>query len=364
MFDVITFGSATQDIILKPKHLTSLKYEKSFNEKEVCFPFGSKIEVEDMIFSSGGGGTNTAATFALQGFKTAFCGMVGSDVSGQEIINELKKLKINTSLVQKTDQKRTNHSVVILNGGLDRTIMAYRGAAELMADVPFKKLKTHWLYLAPLSGLFCQGFNRTIDAGSEFAATMFSDIVQFAVNNNIKIAVNPGMAQLSLPSFTEIAKKIDVLIMNQEEASFLTKVPVDQEKEIFKKLDDICAGITVMTKGGNGVTVSDGPAKLGSNPAQRGGKIMYSAVPSETRKIVDTTGAGDAFGSGFISGLMLSEAKSRPQEGRSSNIEAAIQLGMANSVACLTEFGAKHGLLERGQEFEKVEVKKENIINS
>ena len=332
MFDIITFGSATQDIIVKPKNLTTLKYDPPSRKasdgqgksvgSNVCFPVGSKVEVEDMQFYSGGGGTNTAATFSAQGFKTAFCGMVGGDVSGQEIINELKRLKINTSLVQKTTQKRTNHSVIILNSGTDRTILAYRGAAELMKDIPLRKLSAKWLYLAPLSGELCNNF---------------ANLVNFAVSKKIKIAVNPSMAQLALPNFSEIAKKIDVLIMNQEEASFLTKIPFDQEKEIFKKLDEICPRIAVMTRGGEGVVVSDG-------------KVIYSAVPPVNRNIVDTTGAGDAFGSGFISEYM-----------RSANIESAIQFGMADSVGCLSEVGAKNGLLKKGQEFEKVEVKEETL---
>ncbi len=285
---------------------------------------GSKIDVEGMDFYSGGGGTNTAGTFALQGFKTAFCGVVGKDVSGQEIIDELKRFKVNTSLVQKTDKKRTNHSVVILNGGLDRTILAYRGAAELMTqkDIPFGKLKTKWLYLAPLTGLLCDNFE---------------SLVNFATEKKLKVAVNPSIAQLSLPNFTDIAKKIDVLILNQEEASFLTKIPLENEQEIFKKIDDMCPGIVVMTKGGEGVTVSDN-------------RHMYHAVPPVDRNIVDTTGAGDSFASGFLSEFM-----------RSNDIEKSIQLGMANSVGCLSEVGAKNGLLKKGQEFEKVEVKKEEI---
>ncbi len=362
VFDIITFGSATQDLILKPKHVTALHYEKSQTQKEVCFPMGSKVDIEDMLFNSGGGGTNTAATFALQGFKTAFCGTVGQDVSGQEIINELKKLGIDTSLVQKTDKKRTNHSVVILNGSTsltagsvpDRTIMAYRGAAEVMEDMPFKKLKTKWLYLAPLSGLLCDSFEA---------------LVNFAALNKIKLAVNPGMAQLALPNFSEIAKKIDVLIMNQEEASFLTKIAFEQENEIFKKIVGMlalnrvegCPGILVMTKGGAGVTVSAASPKAGESPRAnladggprpdgRDGKAIYSAVPPITRKIVDTTGAGDAFGSGFVAEYI-----------RSGNIEAAVQLGMANSIGCISQVGAKSGLLKKGEAFEKVEVIK-NII--
>ena len=161
MFDIITFGSATQDIIVKPKKLTVLKYGGDFsNSQGLCFPLGSKVEVEDIKFNSGGGGTNTAATFVKQGFKTAFCGTVGDDIAGKEIIDELKKLKINASFILKTNKKLTNHSIVILNNGQDRTILTYRGAAELMGenDIPWNKLKTKWIYAAPLSGLFFDNF--------------------------------------------------------------------------------------------------------------------------------------------------------------------------------------------------------------
>jgi len=183
---------------------------------------GSKIEVDEMDFYSGGGGTNTAATFALQGFKTAFCGTIGQDVSGKEILDELKKLKIHTSLVSTTKEKLTNHSIIISNNGHDRTIFAYRGAAELMSknQIPWGKLKTQWLYLAPLTGLLCDNF---------------ADIVEFAIRHKIKIAANPSIAQLSLEGFPEIARSIDILFMNQEEASFLTKIPIEKEKEMLKK---------------------------------------------------------------------------------------------------------------------------------
>ncbi|MDO8530097.1 MAG: carbohydrate kinase family protein [bacterium] len=324
MFDIITFGSATQDIIVKPKQLTSLKFQKEASSNEVCFPMGSKIEVDAMDFYSGGGGTNTAATFALQGFKTAFCGTVGLDAHGQNIVNELKQLRINTGLIKRTKEKLTNHSIVISGNVQDRTVFAYRGAAELMGkqDIPWRKLKAKWLYIAPLSG--------------ELAAN-FEELVNFAHEHKIKVAVNPSMAQLSLPNFVQIAQKIDVLILNQEEASFLTKIPFEKEQAIFNEIDKICLGVAVMTKGGDGVTVSDG-------------RHIFSAKPQEARIVVDTLGAGDAFGSGFVAEFI-----------RSGNIEASIQFGMANSVGNLSQVGAKTGLLKRGQEFEKVEVKKESV---
>ncbi len=325
MYDIITFGSATRDIVITSKKLTILKYDKASTGQEVCFPLGSKSDIDDIQFVSGGGGTNTAATFAYQELKTAFCGAVGQDVTGQEIINELKKIGIDTRFVVKKSAKKTNHSVVILQTSQDRTILAYRGAAELLEkkDIPFRKLKTKWLYLAPLTGLLCDSFE---------------EIVNFAKENKITVAANPSMAQLSLKNFSEIVKNIDVLFLNQEEASFLTKIPFQQEKEIFKKLDELCPNIAVMTKGGEGVTVSDG-------------KQIYSAKPNEMRNIVDTTGAGDSFGAGFVTEFM-----------RTGDIEKSIQLGMANSQGCLSEIGAKNGLLKKGQTFERVKITKEQIL--
>ncbi len=326
MYDIITFGSATRDILVTPKKVTSLSYNKEqISNSQVCFPIGSKIDLDEITFLSGGGGTNTAATFAKQGFKTAFCGTVGKDLAGQEIINELKQLSIDTWFIQKTDKKPTNHSVVILNSGLDRTILAYRGAAEILEqkNIPFKHLKTRWLYLAPLTGLLCDSFEELVD---------------HAVKHGIRVAANPSMAQFSLPRFREIVKKIDILFLNQEEAAFLTKISIDKEQEIFKKLDGMCPGIVVMTKGGQGVVVSDG-------------QHIYSAVPPVNRSIVDTTGAGDSFASGFVSEFM-----------RGGDVEKAIQLGMGNSVGCLSAVGAKNGLLKKGQEFERVEVRTEEIL--
>ncbi len=309
------------DIIIKPKKLTVLKYKKG--ETELCLPFGSKTDIEYMKFSSGGGGTNAAATFALRGFKTAFYGMVGNDSAGKEIIRELKSLKVNTSFVFVEKEKPTNHSIIILDQESERTILAYRGAADLLDYINFKKLNAKWLYLAPLTGLLCKHFE---------------GLVNFAFDNKIKLAVNPGIQQLSINNFSEIAKKIDVLILNQEEASFLTKIPAEHEREIFKKVDEMCPGVTVMTKGGEGVVVSDG-------------KNVYSAKPNPGRKVVDTTGAGDSFASGFLSEFM-----------RSADIGKSIQLGMANSEGNLAELGAKTGLLKRGQIFEKVKVEKREIL--
>ena len=336
MYDIITFGSAAQDIHLKSKAFKILEDSKDFLTGEgICLPFGSKIEVEDITFTTGGGGTNTAATFAKQGFKTAFCGGIGIDMAGLGIVRELKHFRINTNFVIKKKEKHTNQSVIISSDvGGDRTIMVYRGASDILSkkDIPWKKIKkTKWIYLAPLAGSLC------LPVGGQ--ATIFEEIVNFAHANKIKIAVNPSIQQLSLPNekLKSILQKVDILFLNQEEAAFLTKISFEDEKEIFKKIDEICPGIAVMTRGADGVIVSDG-------------KYLYSALPEADTVAVDTTGAGDSFASGFLSNYIREDG----------NIEKSIQLGLANSKANLAQVGAKTGLLDKHSKFYKVEVTKED----
>jgi len=142
MFDIITFGSATQDIYLKSEKFLPVFGKEFTTGKGICLPLGSKIEVEDIFFTSGGGGTNTAATFANQGFKVAYCGMVGDDNFGKLITDELKKYGIDTSLIKKTEKMPTNIAVLLMQPGNDRTLLVYRGASDLLGkkDIPWAKI--------------------------------------------------------------------------------------------------------------------------------------------------------------------------------------------------------------------------------
>jgi ribokinase len=326
MFDIITFGSATQDIYFTSKKFLPAYGEKFITGEGVCLNLGSKTEMEEAFFSSGGGGTNTAATFAKQGLKVAYCGQVGHDCFGEMIIKELKELKIDTDLVWQTTEKPTNASVILTYPGKDRTILVYRGASDFLEkkDIPWEKIKnTEWFYLAPFSGKL---------------ADLTEDLVSFAKENGIKVAINPGYKQLSLPqeNLEKILKNVDVLFLNQEEASLITKIPYQKEKEIFQELDRITPGICVMTKGKAGSLVSDG-------------EYFYQAEALLTEE-TDPTGGGDAFAAGFVSEFI-----------KEGDIASSMQLAAANSSFNLKKIGAKEGLLVKDQSFLKVKVLRQKL---
>ena len=308
-YDIITFGSATLDIFLKTRQFDIKSIKKFITKKGVCFPFGSKIDIKDLYFFTGGGGTNTAAFLAFQGLKTSYCGMIGNDFAGQEVLKDLKKFKVDTKLVLKTKKAATNLSV-IFSWGKDRTAFVWRDASEeiLKTQIPWTKLKTKWFYMAPLSGKLVH---------------VFKPIIDFAYKNNIKIFVNPGNTQikLGLKKLKSILSKIDILLLNQEEASLLTGIDYKKEKQIFKKLDELVPGIVIMTKGAAGAVVSDGNC------------VWAAKAPKVS--VVEKTGAGDAFGSGFLAKYI-----------KNQNIKQALEFGIANSASCIQKPGAKQGFLK------------------
>lgn len=323
MKDVITFGSATQDIFTTSKQFLSV-VGKAFKTGEgICLTLGSKIELDNLLMFSGGGGTNTAATFANQGLNVSFCGKIGEDCFGSFILAELKRLKVDTSLILKSKNKITNTSIFLIFPNQDRTVLVYRASSDdfKRSELPWQKIKkTKWFYLAPFSGKL---------------ANLTQDLVNFAVKNGIKIAWNPGYSQLNFPKsvLKKILKNIDILILNQEEASSLAKIPHEKEKEIFLNLRKMTKGIVIITKGKEGALVSDS-------------KYLYKA-PILKSKFIDSTGAGDAFGSGFLAGMI-----------QKNNIIFATQLAIANSGFCVTKWGAKDGLLKKGEKWPKVQITK------
>ncbi len=326
MFDVITIGTATRDAFFEGVNFTKIKDSRFRVGEGVCLPFGSKVEVPKITFTTGGVGTNTAATFARQELKTAIVCRVGSDVSGEEIIRALKKEKINTEFIQKDKDVPTAYSVIFLAESGERTILSYKGAGEDLAEkeIPWKKLKTKWFYIGSLGG------------NEKLLQNLFS----FAQKNKIKIAGNPGGRELKiLKARPELLNHYDVFIVNQEEASYLTDISYQREKEVFKKLDRWVNGIVVMTRGPKGLIVSDG-------------KTLWQAGIFKEKKIIDRTGAGDAFGSGFVSGLMQKQ-----------DVEYAIYLGSANATAEVEVIGAKQGIINkkdflRSPRWGKLEIKR------
>ena len=304
-YDIVSIGSATRDVFLKSANFESRQHGDSPTGVEQCFPLGSKIEINKMVFTTGGGGNNAAVTFARQGFKTANIGVIGRDFNGRAILEELKKEGIDPRFFQIHDDDFTAYSIILVHDSGERTILSYKGEGQHFdaKKIPFEKIKTDWFFLDSLGGHY----------------DMLEAIFNHAGKNKIKIAMNPGGKELNhgLEKLRPFFAKTEILIMNKEEARGLTNDSVSE-------LSKICAGVVVISDGPNGVTVKD-----------TDGKVYQAGVPDSP--VVERTGAGDAFSSGFVSEYI-----------RSGDITKAIQFGTANASSVVTQYGAKAGILRKG----------------
>ena len=305
MYDVITAGSATLDVFARTKFSELIKIIDPKGETDLlAFPSGSKILIDELEFTTGGGGTNTAVALSRLGHKVAFLGKLGKGNS-DFIHKNLKKEKI--GFLCAYGKGLSGYSVILDTLEHDRTILTYKGINDELRydELPYKKLKTKWFYFSAMMG---QSFH-TLERLAEFAQT-----------NKIKIAFNPSMylAERGSQNLRNILSRTELLVLNKEEACLL--VGQGSIEDLLFKLKSLGPRIVAITDGKKELYVIDN-------------QYVYNTKPPLV-KVVDSTGAGDAFASSFLCGIL-----------RKNDIEFAIKLGIVNSQSVIAHYGAKNILL-------------------
>ncbi len=332
MVKVASFGSITRDIYLKT-NFDIINWPKTPSLKALVLPLAQKLKITDLYFTVGGNALNAAITFKRFGFDSFCVGLIGNDFNGQEILKRLKKEKINTAFVKKDERYITSLSILILQKG-ERIILNYPGANNdfNLKEIDLKKIKADFWYIS-LAGESYKYFNYLLD---------------FAKKNNIFVGFNPTGYHLKKDKrgILKRLKDIDFLVLNEEEASFLMGIDFKKEKTIFKKLDDLMPKILAVTYGKRGSIVSDN-------------NFIYQAGVFENKKILDRTGAGDAFGSGFLAGLIKRNIKNKKIE--KADIVFALTYATANATSVVEKIGANENILSYNQFLKMSRFKNLNI---
>ncbi len=322
MHDIITIGSATRDVFLASKNFQLINSEQFSTGIGECVPLGSKVEIETVVRTTGGGGTNSAATFASLGFNTAVITRIGDDDAAEAVMKDLVNFKIKTTLVNKIKKGATGYSVLLTAKNGERTALVHRGVSKefQIKDVPLNKLRSKWIYITSLAG----------------NTSLVLKVVKAARKNGTLIAFNPGGGELrkGLKALEPILKHLTVFNLNTEEARELTKDTTSDIKKLCEKL--AMPGLTII--------ITDGPN--GAYAHLDG--ITWFARP-QGKKALSRTGAGDAFGSGVVAGLA-----------KDMGIDEALTVGMINAESVIQSYGAKIGIIKKWPskaELKKIKVK-------
>lgn len=318
---VLCIGSALQDVYLKDRDdfsTVELFDHCLFNRIEL----GAKIDIDKVFFSVGGGATNAAVTFARQGIETLYMGEIGRDAAGQAVLDLLDEEGIDTRYVKYSGRYGTGYSIILLAPNGERTILVYRGASckyKLIKSDDISEIKPDWIYLSTLAG--------------DYDALL--RVVLTCAKTETKIMFNPGKAELAhVDKLKGLLGDIDVLLLNKEEAQKLVDGTTLDELTTHLLSYTKCV---VITDGANGSMASDGVTKV------RAG--LY-----EDNKTTDRTGAGDAFGSGFLS-----------QWARGKSLKQSIIFASANSSSVVSQIGAKTGILDKSAKLHAMPIHEDKL---
>ena len=260
------------------------------------------------ILGVGGSAANVSVGASKLGLQTYIYTIIGNDMKGMDIISVFKKNNVNSAFL-KTDAYPTNQSAII-SYEKDRTIFSYHQEREY--SLKLIDIFQDYLFLG---------------STGEHVSNLYDEIISADLRSKgKKLFYNPGTRELKYArdDVLKILPAVDYFISNIEEACLTINLGLKREQieinDIMKMILDLGAKNVLLTDGDKGVYVYDG----------------YKNHHFEALKVkmLEKTGAGDAFTSGFIGGISVG-----------LDIDQAAQWGNLNSGNAIQKYGAQNGLL-------------------
>ncbi len=290
--EVLVVGELNVDILLNQVH---------------GFPVvGQEILADQMTLTLGSSSAIFAANLASLGTGVSFCGIVGNDLFGTFIVEQLTDKGVDTSFVIKSGAYQTGLTM-ILNYDQDRANVTHCGAMEQLtiSDVPLDKL-AQFKHLH-LSSFFLQkGLQKDI-------ILLFKTAHELGLSTSLDIQWDPANTW-DFP-YEECLSYIDFFLPNETELLNLTGT---------KLLGD---AFTMLDAFANTIIVKRGVD----------GAIAYSnrnythASPYLHTQFVDAIGAGDSFNAGFIYSFL--QGKSLQESLLFGNLAGAVNTTAAGGTA-------------------------------
>ncbi len=244
---------------------------------------GQDVTVADLSVRHGGSAANCAVIAAGLGTQTAFFGAVGSDAWAGRLIAEMAEYGIDTRGIQSISGK-TGTTISLITGAGERTFLSYRGvnAFDLRPYLPRDACQEN-------DCLHLSGYSFQDQGSSDTAFYLIEKAVEAGAIISLNASYQFARRWETFPK--TLFQRLGILIVNQDEARLMSGSP-DPEKSAAC-IQALGPKILVITLGKEGCIVLD----------QNGTPQHVSSYPAS--RVVDTTGAGDAFCAGFLTGYLL-----------------------------------------------------------
>ncbi|KAK3576330.1 hypothetical protein CHS0354_039736 [Potamilus streckersoni] len=233
---------------------------------------GETIQGSRFSMGFGGKGANQCVMAARLGAKAAMVAKVGADTFGENFIKNFKDNGINRDFVTVTDQSTTGVAPICVEEAGQNSIVIVPGANLLLSEEDVYAAKS---LITSSKVVICQ---LEINPQTTLAALKLAK--KFGVLTIFNPA--PGLANLD----TEFYTYSDIICPNETEAEILTGLPV-------KSIEDAKMAANILLKRGCGkviITLGEQGSVIATTDTSE-----VKHVPAQKVKVVDTTGAGDAF---------------------------------------------------------------------
>jgi fructokinase len=235
------------------------------------------IKIEKI--EAGGSVANTMAGIAYLGGNASFVGKINSDEFGKIYRESLKKINVNFSYVEKKENLPTGASIIFITPDSERTMCTFLGASSQLSknDINENDVREYEI-------IFLEGY--LWDKGS--SEEMFKHIINLARKNNIKVAMSLSdifcVSRHREDFFYLLKNDLDILIGNENEINKLIQKENLLESIVeLKKINKLI----IITRSENGSVA-----------------ILNNEITNcegvKVEKVLDLTGAGDLFASGFF----------------------------------------------------------------
>jgi ribokinase len=289
-FDVIGFGALNVDKLYK--------VNKIAKEDEESF-------VLDFQEAPGGSAANTITGLARLGLKTGYIGKVANDSEGRLLLKDFKRENVDTSGITIASTGRSGVVTGYVDSKGQRALYVDPGVNDTLR---FEEISLEYVSGAEILHLTSFVGEKPFKAQNRLVEEL----------PKIKVSLDPGeiYARKGLTTLKTLIERSSVVFPNENEVRMLTGRELKEGAEILIKEG---AGIVAVKLGERGCYVTDG-------------KESHLVKPYPT-KVVDTTGAGDAFCAGFLYGLI-----------KDKDLYTCAKLGNFVASRCITKIGARAGL--------------------
>lgn len=269
-----------------------------------AFPQPEKlVAIQSVHQCTGGGPHNVLLTLAKAGapFPLHAAGLLGKDATGEVILEECRKHKVDTKLLATTLKAATSFTDVMSEAaGGRRTFFHYRGANALWhgEGLDFKKLKVRQFHLAYL--LLLDGMDEADPVYGTRAARLLASAQDAGVRTSVDVITEDSDRYREI--VPHALKFTDHLILNELEAARITGFKTREANGTLDTVSLRHAAGALLQMGVKELVVIHFP-EGGFARTRKGEDVWQPSVKLPAKAVAGTNGAGDAFAAGFLWGL-------------------------------------------------------------